>query len=86
MLLHSRWNVCQTIKVNAKNWILSSLGWLIEPSSLVHLYFMTFSPTFGLLRPPTAKELGHKPNNNVQEQFNNLLYVVGLRLHIELNS
>jgi len=47
---------------------------------------MTFSPTFGLLRPPTAKELGHKPNNNVQEQFNNLLYVVGLRLHIELNS
>jgi hypothetical protein len=73
MLLHSRWNVCQTIKVNANNLILSSLGWLIEPSSLVHLYFMTFSPTFGPLRLPMAKELGHKPNKNVQEHFNNLL-------------
>jgi hypothetical protein len=47
---------------------------------------MTFSPTFGPLRPPKAKELGHKPNKNIQEHFNNLLYVVGLRVHIELNS
>jgi hypothetical protein len=42
---------------------------------------MTFSPTFGQLRPPTAKELGYKPNMNVQKHFNNLLYVVGFRLN-----
>jgi hypothetical protein len=47
---------------------------------------MTISPTFGPLRPPTAKELGHKPNKNVQEHFSNLLYVVGLKVQIELNS
>jgi hypothetical protein len=40
---------------------------------LVHLYFMTFPPTFGPPRPPMAKELGHKRNKNVQEHFNNLL-------------
>jgi hypothetical protein len=73
MLLHSRWNACQTIKVNVKDSILSSLGWLIEPSSLVHLYFMTCFPTIGPLRTLVAKELGHKPNKNVQEHFNNLL-------------
>jgi hypothetical protein len=53
------------VKVNAKNWIILSLGGLTKPSSLVHLYFRTFSPTFGSLRPPTPKELGHKPNKNV---------------------
>jgi len=52
----------------------------------VQLYFMTFSPTFGPLRLPTTKELGHKPNKNVQKHFNSLRHVVGLRPHIELNS
>jgi hypothetical protein len=73
MLLHRRWNACQTIKVNVKDWILSSLGSLIEPSSLVNLYFLTCLPTIGPLRTLMAKELGHKPNKNVQEHFNNLL-------------
>jgi hypothetical protein len=57
-----------------------------KPSTFIHLYFMTFSSTFGSVRPSTTKELGHEPNKNVQEHFNNLLKVVGLRLHIELNS
>jgi hypothetical protein len=47
---------------------------------------MTFSPTFGPVRPPTTKELGHKPNKNVQKHFNSLLHVVGLKPHIEMNS
>jgi hypothetical protein len=83
MLLHNRWNACQTTKVNVQDWILSSLGSLIEPSSLVHLYFITCFPTIGPPRTLMAKEFGHKPNKNVQEHFNNLL--VGLRVHIELN-
>jgi hypothetical protein len=52
----------------------------------VDLYFMKNFPNIWASKASNNLGIGTQTQKNVQEHFNNLLYVVGLRLHIELNS